>query len=113
MLPMSVYHELIHGISFKLLGGKVVYGFKGIYAYTQEVSGKKIRRNMFLIVLLMPLTVISILCFFVNSRIFDMVFLLNLLGSSGDIFLGLSLSKYNSKSFIIDRKYGYDVIIEK
>jgi hypothetical protein len=42
-----------------------------------------------------------------------MVFLLNLLGSSGDIYLGFTLARYSSKSFIVDRKYGYDVIIDK
>jgi hypothetical protein len=113
MIPLSVFHELIHGITFKILGGKVIYGFRGIYAYTQEVSGKKISRNLFLIVLLMPLTLISILCFLINSEIFSMVFLLNLLGSSGDIYLGFTLARYSSKSFIVDRKYGYDVIIDK
>ena len=61
MVPISIVHEIIHGAAYKLFGGKVKFGFKGIYAYTMEISGKKIPRLQFLIVLLAPLTVILIL----------------------------------------------------
>lgn len=37
--PITIIHELIHGVTYQLFGGKVRYGFKGIYAYAQEISG--------------------------------------------------------------------------
>jgi len=38
-----------------------------------------------------------------------MVFLLNLLGASGDIYMYLFLCKFNYESKIIYRSYGFDV----
>jgi hypothetical protein len=45
MLPITIVHELIHGVVHKALGGTVKFGFKGIYAYTQEVSENPISRT--------------------------------------------------------------------
>ena len=41
MVPITAVHEIIHGAAYKVFGGKVKFGFKGIYAYTMEISGKK------------------------------------------------------------------------
>lgn len=110
LIPISIIHEGIHGLTYKLFGGKVKFGFKYIYAYTQEISGIPIERDNFLIVLLMPLTIISILCVCIPDKIGSIIFLLNLLGSSGDVYMALTLKKYDSNSKIIDKAYGYDVI---
>ena len=47
---ITIIHEAIHGLCAKLFGGKVIFGFKGIYAYCQEVSGKELHRTKFLLV---------------------------------------------------------------
>lgn len=47
-------HEALHGLAYIMFGGKVTYGFKGIYAYAMEVSALPIQRTKFLVVLLMP-----------------------------------------------------------
>lgn len=39
MIPITLVHECIHGLCYKLFAGKVIFGFKGIYEYCQEVSG--------------------------------------------------------------------------
>ena len=67
MVPISIVHEAIHGAVYKLFGGKIKYGFKGIYAYTKETSGKEILRVEFLMVLLAPLTVMSVLSLLLTS----------------------------------------------
>ena len=51
LIPLTIVHEMIHGAMYKLFGGKVKYGFKGFYAYTQEVSELPILRTKFLIIL--------------------------------------------------------------
>ena len=110
MVPISIVHEGIHGAAYKLFGGKVRFGFKFIYAYTQEISEKPLLRVKFLMVLLAPLTAMSVLSLFLPSWLGEMVFLLNLLGASGDIYMALFLCKFNYQSKIIDRNYGFDVV---
>lgn len=107
---VSIIHELIHGSAYKIFGGKVKYGFKFIYAYTMEISGKAISRNEFLMVLLAPVTIITLISLFLPAGIGNMVFLINFLGSIGDIYMGLFLCKINRNSRIIDRAYGFDII---
>lgn len=108
-LAISVVHELVHGLFYSIFGGEVRFGFKGIYAYTREISGKPIKRIEFLIILLSPLFVISLLsiCFLDFGR---MLFVINLLGSSGDMYMALTLIKYKRGSRIVDRSYGFDIL---
>jgi hypothetical protein len=94
-----------------VFGGKVRYGFKGIYAYTMEVSEKPIQRVKFLVVLLLPVTAISLFTLLLPLWLGGMVFFLNLIGSSGDLLMAVSLMKLDSGSMIIDRNHGYDVVV--
>jgi len=110
MIPISIVHESIHGLAYKVFGGTVKYGFKGIYAYTQEISAIPIDRFKFLIILLAPLTVISIATLALPIWLGGIMFLLNLLGASGDLYMAFQLIRYDSNSKIVDRIYGFDVV---
>jgi hypothetical protein len=110
MVPISIIHEGIHGFAFKAFGGKVKYGFKGIYAYTMEISELPIDRNKFLIILLAPVTIISIASLLLPSSLGGVIFLFNLLGASGDLYMSLKLVQCRFNSKIIDRIYGFDVV---
>lgn len=72
---MKLY-ELIHGCTYQLFDGKVKYGFKGIYAYAQETSGIILHRTRFLIVLLAPLTFISLTSPLIPGEIGAVIFCL-------------------------------------
>lgn len=109
-IPVTIIHELIHGIAYKLFGGKVKYGFKGIYAYTEEISGIILKRTQFLIVLLAPLSLISIMSVFISGTVGSLVFLLNFLGSIGDLIMAFYLIKGNENSYIKDKSYGFDIV---
>ena len=85
MVPINLVHQLIHGIAYSLFGGRIKFGFKGICAYTQEVSGSVLHRTKFLALLLAPSTVILVLTIFIPNSIGTVIFLFNLLGSIGDI----------------------------
>ncbi|MGH4125298.1 MAG: metalloprotease family protein [Clostridium sp.] len=61
-----------------------------------EVSAKPIQRVKFLIVLLLPVTVISVVSLFLPLWVGGMIFFLNLLGSSGDLLMAFSLMKLDS-----------------
>lgn len=110
LIPVSFVHELIHGAVYKIFGGRVKYGFKGIYAYTQEVSGKPMAKAQLTIILLSPLVLMSISCLLKWNWLTGMVFLLNLLGSMGDAYMAASLCRYKRGCRIVDRSYGFDVI---
>lgn len=110
LIPMIAVHEAIHGITYTIFGGRVKYGFKGIYAYTMEVSEKPIERTKFLIVLLMPVIIISLLSMLLPSWLGGIIYFLNLLGSTGDLYMAILLIKLDNNSKIIDKSYGFDVV---
>lgn len=113
LVPITAVHELIHGAFYRAFGGKPVYGFKGIYAYTMEVTGKPIPRNGFLILLLAPVTIISFICAIIPGVWSAVVMILNLLGSSGDVYMAWTLRRLPPDSCIIDRSFGYEAVIKK
>lgn len=110
MMLITVVHELLHGSMYKLFGGKVKYSFKIIYAATQEVSSLALPINKFIIVLLAPVTVISIGCLLLPSWIGSLIFIMNFLGSFGDIYMAIGLLKHPSTSKVIDTSYGYKLV---
>jgi len=110
MIPISIVHEGIHGLTYKAFGGTVKYGFKGIYAYTQEISEMPIERTKFLIILLAPLTIMSVVTLLLPAWLGGIIFLLNLLGASGDLYMSYRLIRYDPNSKIVDRIYGFDVV---
>lgn len=109
MFLVCLIHELIHGFTYRAFGGSFRLGFKGIYAYCQETSGLMVTRTQFLIVLLMPVTIISIIGV-LFPRVMGLFYILNLFGSIGDIYMALYLCKLNKSIKIIDRNYGFDII---
>lgn len=113
LIPIVFMHEIIHGTFYTIFGGKVRYGFKGVYAYTQEISEKPIEKKKFALILLAPLIFISPITLLAPNWFGEIIFLLNLLGSSGDIFMAIALVKYPVYCKIIDRSYGFEVIVEK
>lgn len=109
MFLVCLIHELIHGFAYRVFGGSFRLGFKGIYAYCQETSGIMVTRTQFLIVLLMPVTIISIIGALFPG-VMGLFYILNLFGSIGDIYMAIYLCKLNKSIKIIDRNYGFDII---
>jgi hypothetical protein len=107
---VTIFHEALHGAAYKFFGGKVKFGFKVIFAYTMEISGKAIMRNKFLIVLLTPLVIITLVSLILPDWLGNMIFIINSLGSLGDILMALYLCKFNKNTKIVDKSYGFDVI---
>jgi hypothetical protein len=57
-----------------------------------------------------PMTVISLISMLLPYQWGLMLFILNLLGSSGDIYMSLWLCKIGENTKIIDRKYGFEIL---
>jgi hypothetical protein len=75
-----------------------------------EISELPIERSKFLIILLAPVTVMSIVTLLLPTSLGGVIFLFNLLGASGDLYMSYRLMKCHSDSKIIDKIYGFDVI---
>jgi hypothetical protein len=109
-VPLTFLHEALHGAAYKIFGGKVKFGFKGLYAYAQEISGIALSRTEFLIVLLAPVTCISVISMLIPGSTGGVVFLINILSSTGDILMSFYLCKASENSYIIDKIYGFDIV---
>jgi hypothetical protein len=75
-----------------------------------KISGVVLHRNQFLIVLMAPVIVISLVTVLIPSYISMIVFVLNLIGSAGDLLMVFYLCKGNENSYVVDREYGFDMI---
>lgn len=111
LIPITAIHEIIHGTFYRIYGGRPVYGFKGVYAFTMESTNMPIPRNSFLILLLAPVTVISFICAIIPGVWSPAVMALNLLGSTGDIYMAWGLRRLPPGCSIIDRHFGYEAIL--
>ncbi|WP_154104997.1 hypothetical protein [Clostridium ragsdalei] len=54
---------------------------------------------------------ISLTCLLLPVWLGEIFFIINLLGSTGDIYMSLYLLKYDKNAKIIDKPYGFDVIV--
>lgn len=107
---VSIAHELLHGLPHKLFGGKVKISFRIAYCSTQEISENSLTLNQFMVVILAPVIIISILSLLIPTWLGSTIFLVNLIGSFGDIYIAFGLLKYPHYSKIVDKDYGYKVI---
>lgn len=107
-MVVSVIHELVHGFMYRMLGGRVKFGFRFIYAYTREISGLRMKRYEFILILLSPLFSISIFSYPLGYA-GKMIFLINLLGSSGDAYMAVIAARKGKGCRIVDRSYGFDI----
>lgn len=106
---MSLIHELLHALAYMIVGGKVMIGFKGMYAYTKETSGMILTSKQFLFVLLLPVTLMSLPAIFTTHYITMFVLIFNLIGSMGDLLMSLFVIK-NNKLLVVDSDYGFNMI---
>lgn len=110
MIPVCFLHEVIHGILFSICGGKISFKFKGLMVCAVEKSGIAIDRQKYLIILLAPLVLISLISLCLPPWLGGVFFILNIVESSADIYKGINLCIIHWNSKIVYKSYGYDVI---
>jgi hypothetical protein len=110
MAPLLMIREAVHGILYRLFGGIVRYGIKRSCSFTVEISELPLKKAEFLLIILSPLTVISLICIIMPAEIGGMIYYLNLIVSAGDIYTAFSLFSVDSEARIVDKSYGYDII---
>lgn len=107
---MCLVHEIVHGVMYIVMGGKIKIGCKLIYMYTCEVSQKQFTRIQFLLIIMSPVVILSLLSLILPVWLGSLIYVLNLLGSTGDICMGICLCRYNYRNSFIDREYGFDIV---
>lgn len=110
MIPINMVHEWCHGILLKLFGGKVKYVWNGIFLRAQEVSKVPIQRTKFLLILLLPVTAISIFAKLIAGWLGGVVLVLNLFKSTEDILKAIYLLKGNSNTYVIYKEDGFEMV---
>jgi hypothetical protein len=110
MVPVCFIHELIHAFLFSLYGGKITFKFKGLMLCTVEKSGIAIDRQKYLIILLAPLVIISLISLLLPPWLGGVFFILNIVESSADIYKGINLCILDWNCKIVYKNYGYDVV---
>lgn len=56
------------------------------------------------------LEIISLISICIGDSVGAAIFLFNTPGSTGDLIMAFYLCKGNANSYILDRKYGFDII---
>lgn len=110
MIPITMVHEWCHGILLKFFGGKVKYQWKGIYLSAKEVSKVPIQRTKFLLILLLPVTVISLIAKLIPGWLGGVVLVINLFKSTEDLLMISFLLKGNSNTYIICQEDGFEMV---
>ncbi len=88
---IAVIHEFLHGLTYKIFGAKIKYGVKLLNFYTMDISGKYYSSKQILIVMLAPITLLTLLLFASGFIFKDFIYytsiglLFNMAGSAGDI----------------------------
>lgn len=109
------FHELLHGIMIRRFGHRVKYGIKwemgALYALAENAL---FRRNQYLIVLLTPITVITLLGLLLNlwlpdswSYVVVLGVALNAGGAIGDLWMARILLRFPPHVIIRDDATGF------
>lgn len=115
MVAYIVLHELVHGITMKILGTKKIkYGFTGLLAYAG--SDDYYDKKSYITIALAPIViwgvVLAIINIFVSSEWFWVVYfiqLLNVSGAAGDMYVTVKFAKLPKD--ILVRDYGVSMTV--
>ena len=110
MIPVALVHEGIHGIMYKLFGGKVRFSIRGIYLQAREASKLQMSRSKYLVVLMTPVVILSSLSLLIPGWIGSTILLLNLFKSTGDMIKAAYLCRAKNDSFIVDNQNGFEIV---
>jgi hypothetical protein len=106
-------HELIHGLSFILWGGKPHFGTRLPLALFCGARGQLFRRSHYLVVGLAPLVVLTVLGVVITllapgiASYLLLAFAGNVSGAAGDVMVAQRISRLSSRVLIEDTETGY------
>jgi hypothetical protein len=117
-VAVIIIHELFHAIPYRIFGAKIKFGITPLYAYVMDISRKAYPAWQMIFILLFPLFILSALLALLIA-IFPPLFyylgmgiLINLIGSTGDMFMALYLTARGRNYYVRDEKYGMSLYRE-
>lgn len=115
----ALMHELLHGIPYRLFGGKVRYGIKALYLYTMDTSGKYYSTKQMLSVMLSPLIVLTSILIILGLIYREYIFyiwlgiLFNISGSIGDMAMSIYILCNGKGCKVKDELYGFSLYLTR
>lgn len=117
---MIVLHELVHGLTMCIFGTRPQYGvrLKQLLFYA-TAPGSGFRRNAYIIVMLAPLALLSVLAilgmFILQGTAWAMMLAFwaafNIGGATGELALARMVLGYSEKAYIVDEQDGFRVLM--
>lgn len=117
---MIVLHELVHGLTMRVFGARPQYGarLKQLLFYA-TAPGYAFRRNAYIITLLTPLVLLSILTilgiFILQGTAWAILLAFcaafNIAGAIGDLAMALKVLRFSEKACIVDEKDGFRALM--
>jgi hypothetical protein len=112
ILIVLILHEGLHGGVGLLLGHRPVFGFEPPLVYT--TYREKVPRGHLIAIALAPLLLLDslfiVIYLFTPLKLFaDLCFAVNTIGSVGDIWITLKISRHERGTFVQDTKTGVEV----
>ncbi len=113
-----LFHEFIHGMAVSMYGGKPRYGTgvaHYILPYLYTTTGTIFRRNQFIVILMAPLILISVLgvvsmiVFPAIAHWFLIPLTLNAAGAIGDLWMTFSIVRYPEHILLADDHSGLTI----
>lgn len=119
-IAILVLHELVHGAAMRLYGAHTEYGAilsKGMFYAT--APGFAFPRNRYLVVVLAPLVVLSLLAVIAMAllagsswvMVVVLAATLNASGAAGDLWMSALVLRYPPAAYIVDEKDGMRVFV--
>lgn len=116
LLLVLFLHELIHIVFYKIFGAKVKFGIKlPFYIYVVNILEKFYKIKEIILVLISSCLILSlllyILCLFLPTLTvyLNLLILINISGSIGDIIMAIYLLFQNKKYLVKDEKNGFSL----
>lgn len=117
LLATVVIHELVHAIGYKIFGARLKFGIRYLNVYTVDISGRLYSVLQMSMIMLLPFITITttfllIVMLLPHITIYMLpAILLNICGSTGDIFLLIYILYKGGKCKIKDEEYGFSIYL--
>ncbi len=114
----TLVHEGVHGLVMRVFGARPVYGFKlELGAAYCAAPGHAFTRSQFLVVVLAPLLVLTVVCFALmipllawpGWQLIALAGAFNITGAIGDLYLAVYVARQPVRAYVVDELDGIRV----
>jgi hypothetical protein len=114
----TLVHEGVHGLAMRAFGARPVYGFKlELGAAYCAAPGHAFTRSQFLIIVLAPLLVLTVVCYALmvpllawpGWQLIALAGAFNITGAIGDLYMAVYVTRQPAGAYVVDELDGIRV----